>query len=76
VRFPLGFVHRADDVGATVAVSQWSRHSQVASTGVADSHGWKTQSHALVQHADVVIESIVRGGLGLELVTRPEKGQL
>jgi hypothetical protein len=40
----------------------------VASSGVAGCHGRKTQSHALVQHADIMVEGIICGGLDLELV--------
>lgn len=34
---------------------------------IADGHGGKTQTHAFVEHADIMIQGVVGGGLDLEL---------
>jgi hypothetical protein len=37
--------------------------------GIADGHSWKTQTHALVQHANIMIEGIISCRFDLELFT-------
>lgn len=40
------------------------------SIGVAHGHGWNTKIHTLVQHANIMVERVIRRGLDLEFFAR------
>jgi hypothetical protein len=45
------------------------------STGVPNSHGWQTYAHALIEHPNVMVESIIGGGFDFKFVPRPIRNE-